>query len=130
MKVFAASGAPPTGVMFMLRRCSVVAGSLSTALMASLSLATIAAGVFGGAASAFQLSERKSLTPASSMVGTSGHRRNARGCRHRQHLGLVRPVLLAHRVQLEEQHVDVAGDEIVHRLRGPAIGHVGELGGG
>ena len=40
--------------------------------MASLSLATIAAGVFGGAASAFQLSERKSLTPASSMVGTSG----------------------------------------------------------
>ena len=34
--------------------------------------AMIAAGVLGGAASAFQLSERKSLKPASIMVGTFG----------------------------------------------------------
>src|SRR5258708_4969641 len=37
-----------------------------------VSLATIGPGIFGGAASAFQVSERKSFTPASSMVGTSG----------------------------------------------------------
>ena len=40
--------------------------------MAPLSLVTIAAGVFGGAASAFQVSQRNPFTPASSMVGTSG----------------------------------------------------------
>src|SRR5262249_51908845 len=57
--------------MLMARRCSAVSGSASAALIAALSLATIGAGVFGGAASAFQVSERKFLTPASSMVGTS-----------------------------------------------------------
>src|SRR5262249_28482753 len=126
MKTLAASGAPPTGVMFMLRKCSAVSRSLSTTLMASLSLATIAGGVFGGAASAFQLWERKSLTPASSMVGTSGTEAM------RVAVGAASILTLSarycsHRVQLEEQHVDVAGDEVVHGLRGPAIGHVGEL---
>src|SRR5262249_43221781 len=72
MKALAASGVPPTGVMFMPRRCSAVSGSASTALMPPLSLAMIAAGAFGGAASACQVSERKPLTPASSIVGTSG----------------------------------------------------------
>src|SRR5436309_150138 len=72
MKARIASGVPPIGVMLMARKCSAVSGACSTSLMARLSLATIAAGVFAGAASAFQVSERKPLTPASSMVGTSG----------------------------------------------------------
>ena len=50
---------------------------VATAIPASaqkfhLEEATIAFGVFGGAAIAFQVSERKSFTPASAMVGTSG----------------------------------------------------------
>src|SRR5512132_4186935 len=98
MKALAVSGVPPTGVMFMPRRCCAVSGSASTALMPWLSLATIAAGVFGGAASAFQVSERKSLRPASAMVGTSGTEAIRIRGGHRQHLHVVRRILLAHRV--------------------------------
>ena len=72
MNALAASGVPPIGVMFRRRKCCSVSGFFKTSLMSALSLATIAAGVFGGAASAFQVSERNPLTPASSMVGTSG----------------------------------------------------------
>src|SRR5262249_58344900 len=71
MNALIASGGPPTGVMLMARSCAALSGRCKTSLMARLSLATIAAGVFGGAASAFQVSERKFSIPASAMVGTS-----------------------------------------------------------
>ena len=98
--------------------------------MSALSLATIAAGVRGGAASAFQVSERKPLHAGLADGRHLGHRVDALRRRHRQHLRLLRLVLRAHRVDLEEQQVDVAGDEIVHGLRGAAIGHVRELRAG
>ncbi len=59
-----------------------------------------------------------------------GHGRDTFGARHREHLHRAGLVLLAHRVELHEQQIEVSGDEVVHHLRGAAIGHVGEAGAG
>src|SRR5262245_49301531 len=62
---------PPTSTCSSRRRART-SGSCSAALIAALSLATIGAGVLGGALIAFQVSDTTSGKPASAMVGTSG----------------------------------------------------------
>src|SRR5215216_6910398 len=66
------AGVPPIGCMLMAAKWACTSGMARTSLMAVLSLATIAADVFGGAAMAFQVSDLNSGTPASMKVGTSG----------------------------------------------------------
>src|SRR5262249_20186156 len=66
------AGLPPPGRRCSCRYRSLTSGSSSVALTARLSLAMMAAGVFGGALMAFQVSERNPGTPASITVGMSG----------------------------------------------------------
>src|SRR6202051_1021111 len=71
-KAAMAAGEPPAGCMLMVARRLRISGSANTSFMAALIFSMIGFGVLGGAAMAFQVSERKFGTPASAMVGISG----------------------------------------------------------
>src|SRR5258707_12126905 len=77
-KAAMSAGEPPAGCMLMVARRARISGRAKTSFMAALILSTIAFGVLGGAAIAFQVSERTSGTPASAMVGISGSAGSAR----------------------------------------------------
>src|SRR5512139_3822557 len=71
MKVFASAGVPLAARKVNFLKLSCVSGFLRISSIALLSLATIVAGVFGGAAMAFQVPDSKPFKPASSSVGMS-----------------------------------------------------------
>src|SRR4026208_2515587 len=72
IKAAASAGVPPAAWRFIFAKWLCASGPLRTSFTALLSFATIAGGVFGGAAIAFHVPDSKSLTPTSSSVGISG----------------------------------------------------------
>src|SRR5262249_55473685 len=72
MKAAASGGDSVPGCMPSGRSLAAISSERNTSRMVSLSFDTIAGGVLGGAEMAFQVSDSKSLTPDSAMVGMSG----------------------------------------------------------
>src|SRR5476649_1141236 len=72
MKVLASAALLPAARRLMAAKCAFASGLLRTSTIALLSLATIAGGVFGGAAMAFQVPDSNPFTPASLRVGMLG----------------------------------------------------------
>jgi len=90
----------------------------------------IGAGVLGGAAIAFQVSEMKSLSPSSIMVGTSGSEAMRFFGGDGENARPAALVQLQRSFELHEDQIDVAGDDVVERRAGALVGHVLKLRAG
>src|ERR1700756_4175447 len=133
------------------RMRATMSGASSALATSSRSRASTGSGVFDGATRPYQEEASKPTRPCSPTVGTSGSAdgrfapalASARtlpaagghvGCARRplrpgigERAHLARRNLRQHYRHEVEEHLDVAGDEIVHRWSRAAIGHVDDI---
>src|SRR5262250_820188 len=118
----AAPGSEPSS-----RMRATMSGASSALATSSRSFASTGSGVFAGATRPYQEEASKPTRPCSATVGTSG---SADG-RFAPALASARTLPAAtcgqdHRHEVEE-HLDVAGDQIVHRRSRAPIRHVHDI---
>src|SRR5262249_21748684 len=118
------------GVAPGLESFSTTVGSFMASTAALLSTATICGGVFAGATMPYQFSVCKLAIPASTVVGTSGAL--ATRCVVPTAIGLSLPALICGSSpgRVQEDHLDLLGEQVVHGGSRAAVGHVHDIDAG
>src|SRR6516162_2612282 len=119
------SGVDGDGTASCISNCFFNSAECSVLIAALRSLSSTSTASPAGAIKPYQLSESTVLKPASPVVGTSG--KAARRRRHCKRLDRTGANVRQQHRDVEHDHIDVTTEQVIHRRRCAAEGHVNKI---